>query len=76
VDAFKYGLSRVLETLSNSEDPNIVWNDWKVRFLAVADMHAPQITCKVKNQHIPWITPGIGKNFLLMIMCLRTILIF
>ena len=59
VDAFKYDLSRVLETLSNSEDPNVVWNDWKVRFLAVADMHAPQITRKVKNEHIPWITPRI-----------------
>ncbi len=59
VDAFKYDLSRVLETLSNSEDPNVVWNDWKERFLAVADMHAPQITRKVKNEHIPWITPRI-----------------
>ncbi|CAB4008241.1 Hypothetical predicted protein [Paramuricea clavata] len=49
----------VLETLSNSEDPNVVWNDWKERFLAVADMHAPQITRKVKNEHIPWITPRI-----------------
>ena len=57
-----YDLSRVLETLSNSKDTNVVWNDWKIiRFLAVADnvMHAPQITRKVKNEHIPWITPRI-----------------
>ena len=56
-----YDLSRVLETLSNSKDTNVVWNDWKVSFLAVADnvMHALQITRKVKNEHIPWITPRI-----------------
>jgi hypothetical protein len=34
VYAFKYDLSRVLETLSNSEEPNVVWNDWKVKVLS------------------------------------------
>jgi hypothetical protein len=37
-------------------------SNMKVRFLAVADMHAPmQITRKVKNGHIPWITPRTRK---------------
>ena len=46
VDAFKYDLSRVLETLSNSEDPNVVWNDWKVRFLAVQICTHPRLPVK------------------------------
>jgi hypothetical protein len=36
-----------MSTLINTENPDIMWEDWKTKFLAVADIHAPYITRKV-----------------------------
>ena len=30
-----------MRTQPDVSDPNILWNDWKAKFLAVADTHAP-----------------------------------
>ena len=46
--AFKNDLSNILPTLINTDNPDIMWEDWKTKFLAVADIHAPYITRKVR----------------------------
>ena len=45
--------------LISTDDPNLMWEDWKAKFLAVADMHAPYVTRKVRNEYVPWITVEI-----------------
>ena len=58
VDAFRSDLAACLANL----DPNDMWSEWKNRFLAVADMHAPQETKKVRSVNSPWITKNIRQK--------------
>ena len=51
-----------MQTLSNDDDPNRAWNDWKTKFLAVADIHAPQTIRTVKNDYMPWVTSTIKEK--------------
>jgi hypothetical protein len=60
--AFKNDLSKILSTLINTDNPDIMWEDWKTIFLAVADTHAPYITRKVRNDYVPWITAEIKNS--------------
>ena len=36
--------------------------NFKTKFLLVADVHAPQITRKVKSEYTPWMTNNIKKQ--------------
>ena len=62
VAAFKNDLSKILTMLINTDDPDIMWEDWKAKFLAVADIHAPYVTRKVRNEYVPWITVEIKRS--------------
>ena len=48
-----------MSTLINTENPDIMWEDWKTKFLAVADIHAPYITRKVRNDYM---CPGLRQK--------------
>ena len=63
VDAFRSDLAACLANLTSTiQDPNDMWSEWKDRFLAVADMHAPQETKKVRSVNSPWITKNIRQK--------------
>ena len=63
VDAFRSDLAACLANLTLTiRDPNDMWSEWKDRFLAVADMHAPQETKKVRSVNSPWITKNIKQK--------------
>ncbi len=55
VAAFKNDLSKILATLIDTDDPKIKWEDWRAKFLEVADIHAPYVTRKVRNDYVPWL---------------------
>ena len=40
-------------------DLNFLWNDWKAKFLAVADAHAPPVIRRVRSEYAPWLTSDI-----------------
>ena len=40
-------------------DPNALWNDFKTKFLSVADKHAPIRQCRVRSEYKPWLTNEI-----------------
>ncbi len=40
-------------------DPNALWNDFKNKFLSVADKHAPIRQLRVKSEYKPWLTNEI-----------------
>ena len=62
-DTFCRDLNEIFHIQTNhSEDPNSLWHDWKTKFLLVSDMHAPQVSRKVKSEYAPWITETIKRN--------------
>ncbi len=63
VGYFKQDLAINMQTISITNDPNEMWNEWKHIFLTVADRHAPPITKKVRSEYAPWITSEI-KNMM------------
>ena len=46
---------------STSNDPNVLWNEFKSNFLAVAEKHAPIRQRRVKREHKPWLTKEIKR---------------
>ncbi len=62
VDAYKQDLAKILQNQPQDGDPNILWEDWKRKFLLVADMHAPPVTRRVRSEHAPWLTSEIKKK--------------
>ena len=65
INAFRSDLNEIFRTqTSNSYSPNILWEEWKEKFLLVAGLHAPPINRKVKSEYAPWITDIVKKNML------------
>ena len=63
INAFCSDLSKILQTQSaDLLDPNALWEEWKNIFVFIADMHAPQVTKKVRSEYAPWITDTIKKS--------------
>ena len=48
--------------LSESEDPNLVWSNWKTKFLRVVNSHAPIRTRRAKLNNIPWINSALKND--------------
>ena len=57
--AFNLDLYNILHSQPHESDPNILWDDWKEKFLLVADMHAPPVIRRVRSEHVPWLTSEI-----------------
>ena len=58
---FKEELSFYTSRYSTSNDPNVLWNEFKSNFLAVAEKHAPIRQRRVKREHKPWLTKEINR---------------
>ena len=56
---FKQELSYYLSSYVTSDDPNVLWNNFKTKFLAIAQKHAPLRQRRVKHEHKPWLTNEI-----------------
>ena len=54
-------LSFYTSRYSTSNDPNVLWNEFKSNFLAVAEKHAPIRQRRVKREHKPWLTKEIKR---------------
>ena len=62
-NAFCYDLQKIFQTQSiQCPDPNLLWHEWKTKFLLISDMHAPQMTRKVRSEYAPWITENIKRH--------------
>ncbi|CAB4042566.1 Hypothetical predicted protein, partial [Paramuricea clavata] len=62
VNQFNNDLSEVFSLPLDSAiltDPNALWNDFKNKFLSVADKHAPIRQRRVKSKYKPWLTNEI-----------------
>ena len=55
-----------------SDDPNVLWADWKAKFLSIVNSHAPLKTKRVGSGKVPWITSDLWKGKLLSLTILKT----
>jgi hypothetical protein len=62
MNAFRSDINEIFQIQSNLTNPNILWEEWKSKMLAVAELHAPPITRKVRSEYAPWITENIKKK--------------
>ena len=46
----------------NDNSPDVLCEDFKTKFLLVADVHSPEIARKVKSEYTPWMTDSIKKQ--------------
>ena len=61
---FRYDiLSQCWDNVHESSNPNVMWQQWKSTFLAIADKHAPLKTMRVRSRSSPWITSEL-KDFM------------
>ena len=57
--SFLTELWAILQYMANDNNPDVLWEDFKTKFLLVADVHAPQVTRKVKSEYTPRMTNNI-----------------
>ncbi|CAB4028024.1 Hypothetical predicted protein, partial [Paramuricea clavata] len=58
---FKEELSYYTNLDPTSNDPNVLWNEFKNNFLTIAEKHAPVRQRRVKSEHKPWLTKEIKR---------------
>ena len=44
-----------------TDDLNVLWFDWKTKFLTIAEKHAPMRQRGVESDYRPWLTDQIKK---------------
>ena len=62
-DHFRHDISETLNFNTNtvSNDPNLLWQEWKTKFLEIADWHAPVKQRRIRSEYKPWLTDQIKK---------------
>ena len=58
---FKEELSYYTSLYPTSNDPNVLWNEFKNNFLTIAEKHAPVRQRRVKSEHKLWLTKEIKR---------------
>ena len=58
---FKEELSYYTKLDPTSNDPNVLWNEFKNNFLTIAEKHAPVRQRRVKSELKPWLTKEIKR---------------
>ena len=56
---FKEELRYYTSSYLTSNDPNVLWNEFRNNFLTVADKYAPVRQRRIKREHKPWLTKEI-----------------
>lgn len=48
--------------ISSNQDPNVMWQLWKTKFLDKIEKHAPTRTKRVRSRKTPWITSDLKQS--------------
>ena len=56
---FKEELRHYTSSYLTSNDPNVLWNEFRNIFLTVADKYAPVRQRRIKREHKPWLTKEV-----------------
>ena len=49
-------------TCNGSDAPNVLWADWKTKFLDIVNIHAPLRTRRARTKKAPWINSEFMKG--------------
>ena len=61
-NSFLTELRAILQYMTNDDNLDVLWEDFKTRILLVTDVHVPQVARKVKSECTPWMTNNIKKQ--------------
>ena len=60
-ESFRNDIAQQHCSCNGSEDPNILWTNWKTKFLDIANIHAPLRTRLARTNKPPWINSQLKK---------------
>ena len=60
--SFLYDIAQQDWSCNGSEDPNVLWTDWKTKFLDIVNIHAPLRSRRARTNRAPWIIPQLKKG--------------
>ena len=61
-ESFRNDIAQQDWTCNGSDDPNVLWADWKTKFLDVVNFHAPLRTRRARIKRAPWINSELKKG--------------
>ena len=61
-ESFRTDITRQDWAFNGSDDPNVLWADWKTKFLDVVNFHAPLRTKRTRIKKAPWINSELKKG--------------
>ena len=61
-ESFRNDIAQQDWTCNGSDDPNVLWADWKTKFLDVFNFHAPLRTRRARIKKAPWINSEFKKG--------------
>ena len=61
-ESFRNDIAQQDWTCNGSDDPNVLWADWKTKFLDVVNFHAPLRTRRARIKKAPWINSELKKG--------------
>ena len=59
INNFKQDLANCINSHVTTNDPNLLWNEFKTKFLTIAEKHAPVRHRRGKSESKPWLTKEI-----------------
>ena len=62
IESFRNDIDQQVWTCNGSDDPNVLWADWKTKFLDVVNFHAPLRTRRARIKKAPWINSELKKG--------------
>ena len=61
-ESFRNDITQQDWSCNGSEDPNVLWTDWKTKFLDIVNLHAPLRTRRTRANKAPWINSELKKG--------------
>ena len=61
-ESFRNNIAQQDWSCNGSEDPNVLWTDWKTKFLDIVNIHGPLPTRCTRTNKAPWINSELKKR--------------
>ena len=61
-ESFRNDITQQDWSCNGSEDPNVLWTNWKTKFLDIVNIHAPLRTRRARTNKAPWINSQLKKG--------------
>ena len=62
IESFCNDIAQQDWTCNGSDDPNVLWADWKTKLFDIVNIHAPLRTRRARTKKAPWINSELKKG--------------